>query len=217
MEGTTTIDLAKKLFGVNFIGPDEIKKVSFRTNISDAFNVPDIPFSEEFLKTVDDDDFILILGIDSDKSGNPLTINSMRDFYGVDPSLKEPCFYNQDWYLNEDFANKVTLENKWYLIRKNVLDDTKGRKPEEIDENLPENEQFPSAVLTAHTFFLYYFLNNGEKLWKNDFIWCSDTDHNGDRIYTGRYIDPTGINKNGFNIHRFLSLSPSFSVAPQIK
>ena len=53
-------------------------------------------------------------------------------------------------------------------------------------------------------------------LWRHDFIWCDDSDHNGDRIYTGRYIDPNGINKNGFNIHRHLSIRPCYGAAPVI-
>ena len=66
-------------------------------------------------------------------------------------------------------------------------------------------EKFPSAILTSFVFFSYYLLSR-ELLWKNDFTWCSDLDNNGDQIYTGRYIDPKGINKNGFNIHRHLSI-----------
>lgn len=46
----------------------------------------------------------------------------------------------------------------------------------------------------------------GEKLWYHDFVWCSDVDHNGDRIYVGKYNDIDGVNKDGFSIHRHLAL-----------
>jgi hypothetical protein len=202
----------KEIFGDNFIGPDEVKKVA---NLSKMKTIPSIPYSEECLNKFKNE-YILIIGCSKDKYNKPLTINRMRYFYGLDPTLKEPCFYNQDWYLKEDFANKTTLENKWYLIKKTVVEKTRGKRPDEIIANLSKNENLPSAILTAYTFFAYYLLNNGKMLWKNDFIWCSDRDHNEDIIYTGRYIDPSGVNKNGFNIHRHLAIRPVYGLAPQI-
>ncbi|HLC80877.1 MAG TPA: hypothetical protein VJG31_03840, partial [Candidatus Nanoarchaeia archaeon] len=174
-----------------------------------------IPYGTDFLKTLRGE-YVLILGFPSDENKNPLTLNAMRSFYGLEPTVKEPCFYNQDWYLNEDFAGKTTLEFKWYIIRKKVIEETRGKRPEEIMETIKNVRGFPSAILTAYTFFLCYFLNK-EKLWENDFLWCSDKDGNGDRIYTGRYTDPRGINKNGFNIHRHLSIRPVYGLAPQIR
>ena len=51
-----------------------------------------------------------------------------------------------------------------------------------------------------------YFYTNRKILWPYDFIWCSDFDHNGDRIYVGKYHDIDGVNKDGFSIHRHLAL-----------
>lgn len=48
-------------------------------------------------------------------------------------------------------------------------------------------------------------------LWKHDFVWCSDMDHNGDRIYVGKYHDISGVNKNGFSIHRHLALRECYA------
>ena len=80
------------------------------------------------------------------------------------------------------------------------------------EENIRRTEQlmaqdflFPTAILCAYTFFVYYFLT-GEHLWYHDFVWCSDADHNGDRIYVGKYHDVDGVNKNGFSVHRHLAL-----------
>lgn len=193
---------AKKIFKENFIGPDELDKIAKQLNIAPMIScgkVPKINFNGEQLKKIAKD-YILILGIPKAANGDKLTLNLMRNFFGVDPDKKEPCFYNQDWYLKEKFANAANLKFKWYLIRKEVDKKTRGKNPENI-----KNAISPPAVLTAFTFFAYYFLNQ-EILWQNDFIWCSDKDHNGDRIYAGRYIDPNKKNKNGFNIHRHLSI-----------
>lgn len=219
MVGTIDLITAKKIFGKNFIGPDELVKISQAMNLPDNLkgnNMAKIPFDVDYLKNIGKD-YILILGLSKDKNGKKLTLNNMKDYFVMDSSIKEPSFYNQDWYLKEDFASKKTLENRWYLIKKKVIDKTRGKRPDEIEKALDTTQKFPLAILTAYTFFANYFLNNGEILWKNDFIWCSDQDHNGDIIYTGRYEDPIGINKKGFNIHRHLAIRPVYGLAPEIQ
>ncbi len=217
-QNISSIDQAREIMGKNFIGAEEILKVAEWTNlpkkVEDYETIPAIPYGADFLKTLRGN-YVLILGFPFDENRTPLTLNALRNFYGIDPTIKEPCFYNQEWYLREEFANKTTLEHRWYLISKKVIEDTRGKRPKEIVETLGTRQGFPSAILTAYTFFLYYFLNK-EKLWENDFLWCSDKDGNGDCIYTGRYTDPRGINKNGFNIHRHLSIRPAYGLASQI-
>ena len=107
----------------------------------------------------------------------------------------------QDWYLHEDFIDHP-LETKWYLVRKTVVEDSRAVMPEQLMER---RMVFPSAILVAYTFFAYYF-QTGEYLWYHDFVWCCDVDHNGDRIYVGKYHDIDGVNKNGFSVHRHLAL-----------
>lgn len=209
----------KKIMGKNFIGPDELRKIShsFKTPnlVGNNKRIPKIPFNLNYLKKIHRD-YILILGITRNRENEKLTINNMRSIFGFDSQKSEPSFYNQDWYLKEKFAQDTTMKFKWYLIKKIVNRNTRGENPEIISKNLKNKEIFPSAVLTAFTFFAYYFLNRGDILWEHDFIWCSDKDKNNDRIYTGRYIDPKKINKNGFNIHRHLSIRSCYGLAPQI-
>jgi hypothetical protein len=119
----------------------------------------------------------------------------------MNPEIQEPCFYNQDWYLKEDFIQS-TLENRWYLLKKNVIEESRAVLPDVL---LKQKMSFPSAILCTYTFFAYYYAA-GELLWYHDFVWCSDTDHNGDRIYVGKYHDIDDVNKNGFSIHRHLAL-----------
>lgn len=200
---------AANIMGKNFIGPDELNSIKDKLGIDvSSLNVPEIQYSKEFLKT-HANDYILISGVSSLSNNSPLTINNLRDKFGTDPDKYEPCFYNQDWYLKENFASSETLENKWYLIKKNVYEELRAMYP---DSNVVEEKKIklPSAILCTYAFFAYYFLNN-EILWKDDFVWCSDTDANGDQIYVGRYEDNKKINKNGFNIHRHLKLKKNYS------
>ncbi len=205
---------AKKIMGKNFIG---VLKINFFESFLilkkiDEKNVPPIPFSEKVLN--ENKDSILILGVSKHKDDSPLTLNSLRNLFGLDPEKKEPCFYNQDWYLKQGFANEP-LESKWYLVKKNIEEKTRGEEPKKIISELDKSESLPKAVTTAYVFFANYLLNK-EILWEFDFIWCADLDDNGDRIYTGRYTDPTGKNKKGFNIHRHLRIRPCYGAITQI-
>jgi len=199
---------------MEIIGPAELQKLNVPFGL-DTDAVPPHPFSDEVLARLGDE-YLLVFTPRAAKDGNIITLAYLREKFGTDPAHSEPCMYNQDWYLNENFASKTALDGGWHLLRKSVLEDARAQAPERIERGLPQGEQFPSAITCAFTFFAWWLHTGGEKLWKNDFLWCSDKDHNGDRIYVGRYEDPAGINKNGFNIHRHLALRSFHSVAPEI-
>jgi hypothetical protein len=200
MERICNIEDAKQIMGLNFIGPKELGAIHGKLPVQVPAEIPLIPYTvKEFEEYASD--YLLILGVEKLASGLPLNILSLRQLYGTDPDLSEPCFYNQDWYLKEDFC-RLTLCNKWFLIKKEVIPSTRTVMPDEI---LKTQIHFPKAVLCAYAFFAFYFVGN-EFLWYHDFIWCSDFDHNGDRIYAGKYHDVDGINRNGFSIHRHLAL-----------
>lgn len=196
---------------ISQIGPEELSKLPFKC----AGDAPAVPFADEVLKR-HADTHLLIFTPRAYADGASITLNSLREKFGTDPAASEPCMYDQDWYVKEDFASKTALDGRWHFIRKNVLEDARAKSPEDIEGSLRIGEAFPNAVTCAFAFLAYWFVSGGEKLWKNDFVWCSDRDHNGDRIYVGRYADPAGVNKNGFNIHRHLSLRPAYSAAPEV-
>ena len=124
----------------------------------------------------------------------------MIRIFGKNPDVSEPCFYNQDWYDKEDFIIKP-IQTGWFLIRKTVYEDSRAVQPIELIERYT----FPTAVKCTYSFFIAW-ITLDIKLWYHDFVWCSDIDHNGDRIYVGKYNDVDGVNKNGFSIHRHLAL-----------
>lgn len=195
----STIDRLKQLFGTSFLGPDELRPFMEKLGANVELTVPDLNYSIEELEQ-HAHDYILVMGC-STFGCQEITIRSLREVFGVDPDQSEPCFYNQDWYLHEDFID-LPLENRWYLIRKSVVESSRAVLPEQLMER---RMVFPSAILVTYAFFANYF-QTGEFLWYHDFVWCSDVDHNGDRIYVGKYHDIDGVNKNGFSIHRHLAL-----------
>lgn len=191
----------QELFGSNFLGPEQVNKLLVAMGLPEITNedIPDINYPQDVLKSKAND-YLLVMGYPGSVK-TPLNIIRFRDTFGVDPEKSEPCLYNQDWYLSEEFV-KRTLEKRWYLIKKEVLEESRAVMPAELME---KKISFPSAILCTFAFFAYCFAY-GQHLWNHDFVWCSDLDHNGDRIYVGKYHDVDGVNKNGFSVHRHLSL-----------
>jgi len=217
MERTTSLNKAREIMGKNFIGLDELISIQEKMGIYIPEvlknNCPSINFTEDTLEKKKND-YILILGIPFYKDKTPLTVVKMREHFGWDPEKSEPCFYNQDWYLNEKFANSNTFKQNWCLIRKEVYNDYRGMPIDIIRRNT--SLKLPAAVLCVYTFFCYNLVHD-EFLWIYDFIWCSDIDKNFDNIYVGCYIKPGNINKNGFEIHRHLSIKQNYSTIEIIK
>lgn len=198
-------EAVKKLFGKNFIGKDELKPF-FKALGFGEVDIQETPieYSDSDLQKAASDGYILIYGIEH-INGQQITLRFLRDKFGVDPDVSEPCLYNQDWYLKELFID-VPLHTQWYLIKKDVLNESRAVMPDAL---IQQGMNFPPAILCGYTFFAYFFAHK-EYLWWHDFVWCSDVDHNGDRIYVGKYHDIDGVNKNGFSIHRHLALRPCY-------
>jgi hypothetical protein len=197
------VEEAKRIMRSNFIGPEELKNIKkIHFNIPET--LPQITYSIEELNKKKDN-YILILGLSYMNNGVPVTIRNMKDIFGNNPEMQEPCFYNQDWYDAESFVD-FQMNEGWYLIRKDVFEDSRAVQPQQ----LMEKYCFPKAITCTYSFFICW-LCLGVKLWYHDFVWCSDVDHNGDRIYVGKYHDVDGINKNGFSIHRHLALRSCYA------
>jgi len=200
----STIDRLKQLFGKNLIGPDELQPLMDKLGWGMEFAIPDLNYTMETLEACAPD-YLLVMGLPA-VGGKPVTIRTLREIFGVDPDAGEPCFYNQDWYMHEDFIDRQ-MESRWYLLRKDVVEASRAVMPEQL---MADSYVFPMAILCAYAFFAYWFCYD-EKLWYHDFVWCCDTDHNGDRIYVGKYHDVDGVNKNGFSVHRHLALRSCYA------
>lgn len=203
MERITSVAEAYEIMSGNFIGPADLLSIASQIALDIPDVVPPIPYSKEQLARVANT-HILIWFSDKLQGCMPMNIRQLKVIFGKDPAVKEPCFYNQDWYDGEDFTMQ-SLKSGWYLLQKEVGEDSRAVNP----DALAERYVFPSALLCTYAFFVLW-LCRGEKLWYHDFVWCSDKDHNGDRVYVGKYHDIDGVNKNGFSIHRHLALRPCY-------
>ncbi len=192
---------AKLLFGANYLGLEEQLPFLRAIGLKDAsVQEQPIQYRDSDLQKAASEGYILIHGTEH-VDGRKITLRFLREQFGTNPNEKEPCFYNQDWYFHEDFIDRH-LNAQWFLVKKDVFENSRAVMPLDLTNR---GLIFPSAILCAYTFFVYYFAH-GEYLWWHDFVWCCDVDHNGDRVYVGKYHDIDGVNKNGFSIHRHLAL-----------
>lgn len=199
-------ETARQFFGENFIGKEELKPFFNALGFKDVeIQEKPIEYSDSDLRRAANDGYILIYGVEH-IDGQLINLRFLREKFGVNPDTSEPCFYNQDWYLKETFMDETFLNAQWFLIKKDVFEDTRAEMPSDLEKR---GLHFPLAILCAYTFYAFYFARK-KFLWWHDFVWCSDTDHNGDRIYVGKYHDIDGVNKNGFSIHRHLALRPCY-------
>jgi hypothetical protein len=201
MERNTSYLEAKELFGINFIGIDELKAIKKKLPLEIPLEIPEINFPKEVLY-MNRNTHILILSVNK-FSNKDLNILNLRQFFGILPD-SNLNFYNQDWYLKEEFTTQ-TLNVEWNLIKKDLIEDSRGISP----DVLSTSASWPTAILCTYTFFIYYLCRN-IILWEHDFVWCKDLDHNGDQIYVGKFSDITGVNKNGFSIHRHLKIKNNY-------
>ena len=202
---------ALSLFGDRFLGGDELRPLLQALGFpSLSLEEKPIPFDEDTLQKAASEGYILVW-CPASLAGTAVTLRFLRDRFGIDPALSEPCFYNQDWYLADAVMDRP-LDDAWHLIRKDVLESSRAVQPSDL---LQTGFSFPPAVLCAWVFFAWYYVRN-QFLWWHDFVWCSDTDHNGDRVYVGKYHDIDGVNKNGFSIHRHLALRSCYGAVSSL-
>jgi len=197
----------RQLFGDNFMGLEEVGQLMNHLGFNGK-TLRVTPIGNKYclaqLERAATNNYILIW-YQKSIEGQELSLRYLRDRFGVDPDKAEPCFYNQDWYIKEQFMDN-TLKSDWYLIKKDVIEESRAMQPDNLRN---KGVIFPPAILCAYTFFAYYYARK-EYLWHHDFVWCADKDHNGDQIYVGKYHDIDGINRNGFSIHRHLALRPCY-------
>ena len=138
------IKVLESLFGNNFIGPEQVNNLLNEMGLQflKKEDVPEMNYTMDLLQSKASD-YLLVMGYAGDDD-YPLNIIRFRDTFGVNPEQKEPCLYNQDWYLAEDFVNE-TLAKRWYLIKKDVIEESRAVMPADL---MGQNISFPSAILS---------------------------------------------------------------------
>lgn len=102
-------ETVKHLFRKNFIGKDELSPFlrAFEFGDVDVQEKP-IGYSDSDLQKAAAEGYILIYGV-GHVNGQNITLRFLRDKFGANPDVSEPCLYNQDWYLNIVFLTDTSI------------------------------------------------------------------------------------------------------------
>lgn len=113
--------------------------------------IPTFPWSKEVLKapspfhegkTVAETHFAF-LGL-AKLNGKPLTINKWRELH---PKSGQPQLYSDNpWYRNEQFANDVTCEFRWYLMPLEIVPNSERKTYQDQLVLLPAEYEVPTAI-----------------------------------------------------------------------
>jgi hypothetical protein len=205
---TTSQKRAREIMGKNFLGVEEVAECfGIQLTQEELTKVAEIPFTEATLEECKDT-HILFLGINHDKEGKPLTINRLREMF---PSTGQPRFWSyQFWYDKEKFAAKETPELKWYLIRKTVSEESRSKNYIEQEKLLKENEERERAIVYVYGILLMSKARK-ERLFEQDYVWCTDLDSGGYRVCVG-YFGSRGLGISyywGSRYDHYLGLAPA--------
>lgn len=148
-----------------------------------------------------------------------VTLLDLFDLFGVADSDERPGFYNQDWWQAEPFATRpvragyighgpIKMEYKEPHVAGMMMSVTYG-----IGE-IPDPEGLPNAAEVAlHFFRAWHRSADDPRPWSDRFVWTSDNDRNGDRIYVGGY--DLG-RRPGFQVHRHLTIRDQHVAVPWV-
>lgn len=98
-------------------------------------------------------------------------------------------FYSQAWYLGERFMRALPSDDAFNIPPRRIV--RTGQVPK-------DSKGLPSAVDLAHAFVL----TPTDPIWQK-YLWTSDTDRHGQRVYVG-------VNDGKFEIHRHIHLTERF-------
>jgi len=163
---------AREIMSYNFLGVEEVAEhFGIFLTKEELTKVADIPFREKTLQECKDT-HILFLGVNHDKQGRLLTIVRLREIFSTEAkpiiSLDEKF-----WYEKKKFATQETLNLRWHLIRKSVLEESRRKSFAQQEKLLKENEYRERAVVYIYGLALM-FKARGERIFQNDEVWCSD-------------------------------------------
>jgi hypothetical protein len=126
----TSYEQAQEIMGESFYGVEEIKN-TFRFEFPQE-KVPTIPYSPEVLEKAKENGEMLVLRVESDGEGSPMTMERMNGLMQAiltegDEEEQEKLLYDTDWYQEEDFFKNASLKTEWKIVGKNFVPDSTSK------------------------------------------------------------------------------------------
>lgn len=111
-------------------------------------------------------------------------------------SAHPELFAQQTWFAGEAFVQRPL-----------------GSPLERLPDNVIERGQFPSADCPSAVELAELFVRTPTAPIWNGFLWCSDADQWGQRVFVGGLGTQRGFAGNGvFQIHRFVNFTDEWGV-----
>jgi len=135
------IEKAKEIMGNDFMGPEQVA-AAFNFDPT-TIEVPPIPFSAQELERAKQLGQFLILRIDKDNGGNPLTMQRIGII--LNDKLKDngKVFSNLDWQQTEEFFTTDFPKARWALVSKDLLGyENNGQIKDEDEAKVSTNKNY---------------------------------------------------------------------------
>ncbi len=126
----TSYEQAQEIMGESFYGVEEIKN-TFGFEVS-TDKIPAIPYGPEVLEKAKENGEMLVLRVESDGEGSPMTMERMNGLMQAileedSEEEQEKLLYDTDWYSEEDFFKNASLRTEWKLVGKNFVPDSTSK------------------------------------------------------------------------------------------
>lgn len=165
---TDSQQAAKAIMGTNFFGTQEAAQHFGALWTQAQFDaLATVPYSTEILEECKNTHVLV--------AGYPMTIVQVRS---IARQAKKDKTFNvpseSGWYRNANFASRVKVRVRWYLVRKKPVDYSCG-KDWWHQNQLLKDERVPKTCVIVYT-IIGHFFNTGERLFENVSVRTSDTD-----------------------------------------
>ncbi|MBN1326213.1 hypothetical protein JW977_04540 [Candidatus Falkowbacteria bacterium] len=130
---------------------------------------------------------------------NGLSLREQREKRGTDKT-KQPCFYNNDWWLQkpEDSWATKKPEAGYYLINFCGQFASMNWQAQEAEiAKLGSGYERCHETIFAEAILTIYMVNNGERIAENWYHWSALASSGGYRVVVG-FFDSNGLGVGGF-------------------
>jgi hypothetical protein len=169
---------ARAIMGRNFLGIEDVQKRFDVTYTPEQLaSLEQVPFTAEVLEECKDTHILF--------PGYPITILDIRQ--RTKKKAKKVFYADRDaWYNDQKFAKDEEVGLRWYLIRKDIVENSTSKTWDEQRKLLGPNEEVPQAAAVVYMIILYYLVT-GIRLFERIYARCQDVTSFGSRVYVGRF------------------------------
>ncbi len=163
----------RAIMGSNFLGIEEVERAfGVKYTPVQRAKLATIPFSEDVLRACSETHVLV--------AGFSMSVNDVREKVKENSVNLFKLPHRLGWYKDESLAN-VSIECRWYLLRKKPLDDSVAKIYSDQLALIPKDEENPWArdVVFAAIVLL---LSTGERLFEHIGVRCKDQTPEGYRV-----------------------------------